>query len=95
MKKSGSKLLQLGLGALVLSKEKIESSIQSLMKKGKIGSLDAKQVINELTQKGESVQKELNSSIETILKKLLDKMGIPTKKDFQDLKSEVEKLKRK
>ena len=65
------------------------------MKKGKIGSLDAKQVINELTQKGESAQKELNSSIETVLKKLLDKMGIPSKKDFQDLKSEVEKLKRK
>ncbi|MDD5067115.1 MAG: phasin family protein [bacterium] len=95
MKKTGTTLLQLGLGALVLTKEKIEKAVEQIMEKGNISKSDARSLVNQLVDKGEKAEKELDRKLEKMLAGLMKKLDIPTQKDVNELRAEIEKLKKK
>lgn len=88
-------LLNLGLGALAMTKEKAEQVVSELVKKGEIGQDEGKELINELIKKGEKSKKEIEEQIEKIVKNVTERLDISTKKEIKELKSEVEELKKK
>lgn len=88
-------LLNLGLGALAMTKEKAEQVVSELVKKGEIGQDEGKELINELIKKGEKSKKEIEEQIEKIVKNVIERLDISTKKEIKELKSEVEELKKK
>ena len=88
-------LLNLGLGALVMTKEKVEEVVNELVKKGEIGQEEGKELINDLMEKGEKSKKEIEDQIEKTVKGVLGKLDISTKKEIEELKSEIEELKKK
>ncbi len=89
------KALSLGLGALLVSKDKIEDVVNELVKKGELGQEEGKNLVNELIGKGEASMNEIEVKIEKIVKSVTEKLSLPTRKELNELKSEIEQLKEK
>ncbi|MFQ5786791.1 MAG: phasin family protein [Thermodesulfobacteriota bacterium] len=89
------KALSLGLGALLVSKDKIEDVVNELVKKGELGQEEGKNLVNELIEKGEASIDEVEVKIEKIVKSVTEKLNLPTRKELNEIKTEIEQLKEK
>ncbi len=89
------KAVSLGLGVLLSSKEKIEEVVNELVKKGDIGQEEGKDLVNEMIEKGKTSMNEIEGQVEKIVKGVAEKLNFPTRKEFNELKSEIEQLKEK
>ena len=81
--------LHVGLGSVVVVKEKIEEELKILQEKGKINSTDAKSFIESITKKGEEEDEKLKAKLKEMLKEAIEELGVATKKDLEDLKSKL------
>ena len=88
-------LVNLGLGVMVMTKEKAEEVVNELVKKGEVGQDEGKELIHELIEKGEKSKKEVEDQIEKMVKDVVEKLDISAKKEIEELKSEIEELKEK
>ena len=89
------KALSLGLGAMLVSKDKVEEVVNELVKKGELGQEEGKTLVSELIKKGEASVNEVEGIIEKIVKGVMEKLSLPTRKELNELKSEIEELKEK
>ncbi len=92
---SFKEIFNLGLGALVVTKEKAEQVVNEMIKQGKIAEGQGKELIDELVKKGEQGNKELEENISNTIKESLTKLDLATKEDIQNLRNEIEELKNK
>jgi len=89
------KAFSLGIGALLVSKDKIEEVVNELVKRGELGQEEGKNLVKELIEKGESSMHEVEGKIEKIVQSITEKLNLPTRKELNELKSEIEQLKEK
>ena len=89
------KALSLGLGAMLVSKDKVEEVVNELVKRGELGREEGKTLVSELIKKGEAGVNEVEGIIEKIVKGVMEKLNLPTRKELNELKSEIEELKEK
>lgn len=87
------KALALGVGITITSKEKVEKTVEELVKKGEIAPGDSKELLNRLIQKGEDEQNELKRIVREQLKLLLVELNVATKDDILRLESQIKDLK--
>lgn len=85
------KAVNLGLGAFVLTREKIDSLVRDLTEKGEIGKEEGAEMLNRLVEKGDALREDM----EKAAKKFVEELELPSRKEFDELKAEVEKLKKK
>lgn len=81
-----------GIGAAFLTKEKIESLKDDLVKQGKIKEDEGKEFVQELIQKTASIKDSLDLKISQIIEREIKNLDIPTNADFADLRRQVEEL---
>jgi len=86
------KLLSASIGAAVLTKEKIEGIVRELIKQGEISKEEGIKLVKEVLQKGEEMQKTLETKIEVGINKAMERLNIPTRKEIQELREKLEKL---
>ena len=86
------KLLLSGIGVAVLTKEKIEGIVRELIKQGEISKEEGIKLVKEVLQKGEEMQKTLETKIELGINKAMERLNIPTRKEIQELREKLEKL---
>ncbi len=89
------KAFSLGIGALLVSKDKIEEVVNELVKRGELGQEEGKNLVKELIEKGEASMHEVEGKIEKIVQSITEKLNLPTRKELNELKSEIEQLKEK
>ncbi len=82
-------LLHLGMGSVVMVKEKMEEELKILQEKGKINSSDAKSFIESVTKKGEEEDEKHKAKFKEMLKEIVEELGIATKKDIEELRSKL------
>jgi len=82
-------LLYTGVGIASVMKEKVEEEMEKLEKSGKIKKDDAKNFLEKIEEKGKEQEKKNKEKVKTMLKEIIDELGIATKKDIQDLKDEL------
>ncbi len=87
------KAINLGLGTLVVTREKVEEVVSELVKKGEVGQDEGKKLVNELIEKGEENKKEMEAQVEKIVRTVTEKLNLPTGEQLNALKSEIEQLK--
>lgn len=87
-----NKMINLGFGAVLLTKENIEEVIDEMVKKGEIKKDEAKVRANELFKKVLSSKQEIESKIEKIVENALHKLDIPTRKELQDMQKKLEEI---
>lgn len=87
-----NKMINLGFGAVLLTKENIEEVIDEMVKKGEIKKDEAKVRANELFKKVLSSKQEIESKVEKIVENALHKLDIPTRKELQDMQKKLEEI---
>jgi polyhydroxyalkanoate synthesis regulator phasin len=85
----------LGLGAAVITKEQIEKTVDTLVKKGEVSSTESKELINQWLEKGEQAKQELDDIVKTRVNQMLSSMDIVTKEEFQELERRIQALESK
>jgi polyhydroxyalkanoate synthesis regulator phasin len=80
------------LGAVLLTKNKIEETLQTLIKEAKISESDAKQLGEELIKKGEAQLNTLNEAIQSAIDQGVNSINIETHEAFQALIKKMQDL---
>lgn len=90
------KSVLLGLGLLSLTKDKAESVVDDLIKRGEVASHDRFKVVDSLLKEAEKQEEELARKVTGTVQKAMADLGVPTRKDMEEilktLKSIEEKL---
>ncbi len=93
------KTILAGIGAAVLSKEKIELSLKELVEKGKLSTEEAKEMASKIASDGKEEFERVSQDLRENLNDLLEKAGVGQKervdaleKRLLDLEVEVANL---
>jgi polyhydroxyalkanoate synthesis regulator phasin len=89
------KVLLAGLGGVVITGDKLEELKKKLMKENKMSEKEAKGFIDDLVEAGENQWKEFEKSAKEVLRKKLDTMEVPDRKELEILRDRVESLERR
>ena len=81
-----------GLGAVVVTTDKIREATKTLVEEGKLSTDEAEKFAEDLVKSGERQWEEFNNKFQTSIKKVSDNLEVIRKKDFQELKDKVELL---
>jgi polyhydroxyalkanoate synthesis regulator phasin len=79
------KTMLLGLGLITLTKDKAEGVVDDLVKRGEVASEDKYKAIDSLLKEAEKQQDELNRKLTGSVHKVVADLGLPTKKDFDEI----------
>ncbi|MDP1421821.1 hypothetical protein Q8G35_26565 [Peribacillus simplex] len=82
-------VFSLGLGAAAATKEQIEKTVDSLVKKGDISKKDSKVLIKQWVEKGEQAQKQLDDSVKAKVNQALNGLNWATKEEVQELERRI------
>ena len=94
MKDFVNTMLNLGLGTLIVTKEKAQAIARDLIKKGELSRSDAEKFVNALIKHGKQAKTEISTELTAAFKKTVSKFDFATKKEVKELKSEIARLKK-
>ena len=82
-------LLHASLGAGLLLKEKVEEEVKKMEESGKIKTDDAKSFLESIEKKGKEEEQKNKEKLKSMLKEIIDDLGLATKDDLEKLKQEL------
>jgi polyhydroxyalkanoate synthesis regulator phasin len=80
------------LGAVLLTKDKIEETVQKMVKESRMSEADARKLRDELMEDGENQFSRLEDSMTRAMEKGLERMGIAREKDLLKIKHRLDAL---
>jgi polyhydroxyalkanoate synthesis regulator phasin len=81
-----------GIGAAVLTRDKIREATRMLVEEGKLSTDEAEKLTEDLVKSGEKGWEEISSKFQSSFKKVSENLEVVRKKEFADLKARVELL---
>jgi polyhydroxyalkanoate synthesis regulator phasin len=81
-----------GIGAVVLTTEKIQDSIKRLVEEGKITTEEGEKLTDDLIKSGERQWDEINTKIAEKTKSVSQSLDWVRKKELEALKARVERI---
>ena len=88
------KTMLTGIGLALKTWDEVEDIVNELQKKGKMTETEGKKFLEELQEKYQEVQQDLEDRVDQSLKNLLKKADIVTEEDLKPLKKEIRELKK-
>lgn len=82
----------IGLGAALSSKEKAEKMIDELIQKGQVSPGEARDMMEQLYEKGEQHNQQWGAQSKEYFKKNIQELGFVTKEEYHALELRLEKL---
>lgn len=89
------KTLLAGVGAAVITKEKIESTLEDMVRQGKVSATDAKIMAEKLADQGRREFDDLAGELNTKLKGALDRRDHDTTERLQSLETRLAVIEQK
>ena len=86
------KMMYLGVGLAVITKDKAEELTKELIKKGELPENEGKTFVKELMKKSEESKKEIEKQIKGLVTETINKMKFPKNTEVEKLREEVAKL---
>ncbi len=86
------KAIFIGAGLASMTADKIEETVNEIVKKGDLTEKQGRELIQELKERSTKVRKELAEKIEKIVNDTLQKLNIPTRKEIEELQERIERL---
>ena len=83
-----------GIGIAMKTKDELEEWVKEIVNKGELSEKEGKNFLDDLKEKSEKAQKEFEEKMESKFKDLLKKADIATRDEVNDLKNEIEELKK-
>lgn len=79
------KLLSLGMGLAVVSKEQVEKLVDELVKRGEMAPAEAKKMAAGLMEKGREEKEQFIGFVRKQMKSMITELGVVTKDDLTPL----------
>ena len=89
------KALYFGLGAVSLTREKLEKVVDELAEKGELSHEEARQFIDDAVKKGQEEKEEMHNLIRQEIGKLRKESSMVTKSDLEALENRIKELESK
>jgi len=89
------KSLLAGLGAAVVTKEKIQKVTGKLVDEGKITTEEAEKLSKDLIESGSKQWEDMQDKISSTVKKAVEGLDLCTRQDFADLARQVDALEKR
>jgi polyhydroxyalkanoate synthesis regulator phasin len=86
------KALSLGVGITVAGKERIEKTVDELVRTGDIRPTESKELVARLVRRGEERQAELKTFVKEQLHQVLAELRLATKEDVERLERRLTAL---
>ena len=86
------KTMLVGAGLAAMTREKIEGTIDELVKKGELSEKEGKELVEELVEKSKKYKKDLEGRVEKIVADTVKKLNIPTRDELTALKKKIEQM---
>ena len=83
-----------GLGAISISRDKVEGFIDDLVKRGELSQEEKRGMLSELLESVEKRQTELREFIHKETWQILKSLDIPTREEINKLKEEIDSLRK-
>ncbi len=81
-----------GLGAISITREKMESVVEDLVKQGEISKGEKTTIVDNLQKEVEKRRDEFKEFIQKEVSTVLKKINVPTRQEMDALKDEIKKL---
>jgi polyhydroxyalkanoate synthesis regulator phasin len=88
------KTMLTGIGIAMKTKDELEELVKEIVKKGEMSENEGKSFLDDLKNKSEKAQKEFEEKIESKFKDLLKNADIATRDEVNDLKNEIQELRK-
>lgn len=89
------KTLLAGVGATVVTAEKVESALSDLVDRGRISADEAKETASKIANESKKEFEEARSSLGELFEDLLEKANVASQRDFAALAARVAALEAK
>ena len=86
------KMVMAGIGAVALAQDEIEGFVEKMLERGEIAEKEARSLLDEVKTRRKEHAKKTEDALEKQLEKLLSRMNIPTKSDFDALRLRMQEL---
>jgi polyhydroxyalkanoate synthesis regulator phasin len=88
------KTMLTGIGIAMKTKDELDEWVKEIVKKGEISEKEGKNILDDIKEKSEKAQKEFEEKIESKFKDLFKKADIATRDEINDLKKEIQELRK-
>lgn len=92
MKDFMTKVLSLGMGLAVASKEQLEKLADELEKKGEMSKTESKEFVDKLVSKGEQASKDLEGKIRQQVQRVLEGLDMAPMSEIRRLEQRIAAL---
>ncbi|MDU4695090.1 MAG: phasin family protein [Paenibacillus sp.] len=86
------KAISLGWGLTITSKEKVESIVDDLVKRGELAPSESKQLVEKLIDRGAEEQTKFKELVNEQVRAALQNMGLASAKEVEELTRRVAEL---
>jgi polyhydroxyalkanoate synthesis regulator phasin len=86
------KTLLIGAGLASLTREKMESAINDLVRRGELTEKEGRELVDDLFKRSMEMKKDMEARMEKIVEDTLTRWNIPTRKEILELRERVERL---
>ena len=86
------KTVFVGLGATVITAEKLRGKLDELVEKGKISAKDAQEMTGKIMDEGRKEFEESSQKLAEAIDEAMRKANFARQKDLEELRARVEKL---
>ena len=83
------KFMQMGIGAAAMTEEKLDSLVREMVNKGELTEEEGKKTFNEFKEKIKLRRQEFQERVEKQVKKVIQKMQLVGRDEFDELKARV------
>jgi polyhydroxyalkanoate synthesis regulator phasin len=83
------------LGAVVMTKERVEKATRSLVEEGKLSREEADNLAEELIRSGERQWEEIQTSLSENIKRAVERVDVARRTEVDALKDRVENLEKR
>ncbi len=95
MKTLFDKMVNLGLGAISLTKERAELFIDEMVERGEISKEDAKETLDDIMKKGQEQREEVRTMIQEEIDSWKNKFGVVTRAELEKMAERIKDLESK
>jgi polyhydroxyalkanoate synthesis regulator phasin len=84
-----------GLGVLDFTREKAETLVAEMVKRGELTEQETSQAVTEIMERAKSEQEVFMDKLKAVVEKVVSGAGLARHTDLEDLKKRVEEIEKK
>lgn len=89
MKKKLKKIIYSGVGFVSLTAERMKTTVEGLIKDGKLSEEEGEKILGDFTKNTESKRDELESQFKGIVEKVLKSLNLASTKDVENIENRI------